>query len=186
MINMLESLLVLVLTVTVAGPVEAGWDPRKTAPEASSAGHSTKVQRVIDDFLRKDPSLKSFLDSAYGYAVFPGIGKGGIGLGGAYGKGEVYEQGEYIGRTSVTQVTFGFQLGGQKYSEIIFFRNVDALNRFTSGNFEFSAQASAVAVTAGASANADYEEDVAVFTMIRGGLMYEASIGGQKFSFSRR
>lgn len=161
----------------------AGWDPRKQGPEVAGA-HSAEAQEVIQAFLDRDPTMKVFFDNAYGYAVFPGIGKGGIVIGGAYGSGEVYEQGQYIGRAKVTQVTIGFQLGGQKYMQLIFFRSKDALDELTSGNFEFSARASAVAVTAGAAADADYEDDVAVFTMIKGGLMYEATIGGQKFSFS--
>ena len=167
----------------LALPAQGGWDPRKQSGDGSGL-KTNKVQATIRAFLDRDPSLQVFFDQAYGYAVFPTVGKGGIGIGGAFGKGEVYEQGQYIGRTSLTQVTIGFQLGGQKYSEIIFFRNRDALNDFTGGNFEFSAQASAIAVTAGASTDADYDNDVAVFTLARGGLMYEAAIGGQKFSFS--
>ena len=127
----------------------------------------------------------AFRAKAYGYAVFPTVGKGGIGIGGAYGTGRVYERGRYIGRSNLAQLTIGFQLGGQAYSEIIFFRDKAALDDFTNGNFELGAQASAVAATAGASADADYSDGVAVFTMAKGGLMYEASIGGQKFSFKR-
>jgi lipid-binding SYLF domain-containing protein len=142
----------------------------------------------------------TFFARSYGYAVFPTIGKGGIGIGGAYGKGRVYEQGNYVGDTSVTQLSIGLQLGGQAYSQIVFFED----NEFTSGNFEFGAQASAVAITAGASAEATttgssagasggkhdattvgkYYKGMAVFTVAKGGLMYEASIGGQKFSYT--
>jgi lipid-binding SYLF domain-containing protein len=145
-----------------------------------------------------------FFDKSYGYAVFPTIGKGGIGIGGAYGKGRVYAGGNYVGDTSMTQVSIGFQLGGQAYSQIIFFEDKRSFDEFTSGNFEFGAQASAVAITAGASAaatttgssagasggknNADtvgkYYKGMAVFTVAKGGLMYEASIGGQKFSYT--
>jgi lipid-binding SYLF domain-containing protein len=142
-----------------------------------------QIRRNLTFLLDKDPSLQAFFDQAYGFAVFPGVGKGGFGIGGAYGRGEVFEQGKLIGYSSLTQLTIGFQLGGQKYSEVIFFRTRAALEDFTRGNFEFSAQASAVAVTAGASTDADYHHDVAVFTMARGGLMYEASIGGQKFGY---
>jgi lipid-binding SYLF domain-containing protein len=144
-----------------------------------------------------------FFDKSYGYAVFPTIGKGGIGVGGAHGKGKVYAEGKYVGDTSMTQVTIGLQLGGQAYSEIIFFEDRAAFDAFTSGNFEFGAQASAVAITAGASAQAGttgttagasttqhdattaakYSNGMAVFTVAKGGLMYEASIGGQKFSY---
>lgn len=146
----------------------------------------------------------SFFDNSYGYAVFPTIGKGGAGIGGARGKGRVYEQGTYIGDSTMTQLTVGFQLGGQVYSQIIFFEDKRALDEFTSGNFEFGAQATAVAITAGASAAASttgtsagvsggkrdaatagaYHKGMATFTVAKGGLMYEASVGGQKFSYT--
>lgn len=138
---------------------------------------------AIARFKRKDPSIQRFFSNAYGYAIFPSIAKGGLGLGGAYGKGEVYAKDSLVGYTSLTQGTIGLQLGGQVYSEIIFFKTQVTLNNFKWGNFEFSAQVSAVAATAGASANADFEEGIAVFTLAKGGLMYEASIGGQKFSY---
>lgn len=145
-----------------------------------------------------------FFNSAYGYAVFPTIGKAGIGLGGAYGEGRVYADGKLTGDTSVTQISIGLQLGGQAYSQIIFFKDKRAWEEFTSGNFEFGAQATAVAITAGVSANAsttgnsagasggkndattagEYYKGMAVFTVAKGGLMYEASIGGQKFSYT--
>jgi lipid-binding SYLF domain-containing protein len=151
----------------------------------------------------------TFFTKSYGYAVFPTIGKGGIGIGGAYGKGRVYTKGNYVGDTSVTQLSVGFQLGGQAYSQIVFFEDKRAFDEFTSGNFEFGAQASAVAITAGASAAATTEgssagasggkhdattttagtgfhKGMAVFTVAKGGLMYEASIGGQKFSYTSK
>ncbi len=145
-----------------------------------------------------------FFQNAYGYAVFPTIGKGGIGIGAGHGKGRVYEQGNYVGDTSMTQLTAGLQLGGQAFSQIIFLENKKAFDDFTSGNFEFGAQASAVAITAGASAGTstagggtagasvdkndastmgNYHNGVAVFTIAKGGLMYEATLGGQKFSY---
>jgi len=131
-----------------------------------------------------DPSLKAFFDSSYGYAVFPNVGKGGMGLGGAHGKGLVYKNGEIVGRTSLTQFTVGFQFGGQVYQQVIFFENDRAYNDFTGGNFELSAQASAIAAAAGVATNAKYRYGVAIFTLGKGGLMYEASVGGQKFSFT--
>jgi lipid-binding SYLF domain-containing protein len=115
--------------------------------------------------------------------VFPGVGKGGVGVGGAYGRGELFEGGKLAGYCTLTQASIGLQLGGQKYTELIFFETKAALDRFKSGNFAFAAQASAVALKSGASANAKYAGGVAVFTMGEAGLMYEASIGGQKFSF---
>jgi lipid-binding SYLF domain-containing protein len=115
--------------------------------------------------------------------VFPTVGKGAVGVGGAYGKGVVYQQGEVVGYCDLSQGTVGLQLGGQAYREIIFFEYKEALDWFKTGNFAFSAQASAVAVNEGASADAKYDRGVAVFTMTKGGLMFEASIGGQKFGY---
>ena len=165
------------------GLAYAGWTPDAERP-ANQGQADSDVAKTIAAFKTKDPGLKKFFDKAHGYAVFPTVGKGGIGIGGAYGEGKVYRQGKYIGTTSLSQLTFGFQLGGQAYSEVIFFGSRAALDKFTAGNFEFSAQASAVAVTAGASADADYDGGLAVFTIAKGGLMYEASVGGQKFSYT--
>ncbi len=147
-----------------------------------------------------------FFQKAYGYAVFPTIGKGGIGIGFAHGSGRVYAGGKYVGDTTMNQATVGAQLGGQAYSQIIFFEDKRAFEEFTSGNFEFGAQATAVAITAGASASAgtsgssagvsggrndaatvgDYYKGMAIFTIAKGGLMYEATIGGQKFKYKPR
>jgi lipid-binding SYLF domain-containing protein len=170
------------------------------------------AQALADDYadtikvFRGAGESGQFFNKCYGYAVFPTIGKGGIAIGGAYGSGRVYAKGIYMGDSSMTQVTFGLQLGGQAYSQIIFFEDKRAFDEFTSGNFEFGVQASAVAITAGASAQAgstgtsasasgtqhaaktaaQYNKGVAVFTVAKGGLMYEASIGGQKFSYKRK
>lgn len=176
--------MVITLLMTLAAPAQAGWNPfRSESSEQDKNVKDPDVAVAITNFRNKDASMKTFFDKAYGFAIFPTVGKGGIGVGGAYGKGEVYAQGKLVGRSSLTQLTFGFQLGGQAYSEIIFFRDQAALRNFQSGNFEFGAQASAVAVTAGASADADYDNGVAIFTLAKGGLMYEASVGGQKFSY---
>lgn len=160
---------------------------------------------TINLFMKAEESGK-FFGNAYGYAVFPTIGKGGVGLGGAYGKGRVYEKGRYIGDTSMTQLSLGFQLGGQGFSQIVFFEHAGALARFTEGEFEFGAEASAVAITLAAGAKAGtggatagasvdkskakvvgaYNNGMAVFTVVKGGLMYEAAIAGQKFRFKRR
>jgi lipid-binding SYLF domain-containing protein len=142
-----------------------------------------EAQQTVDYFLKVDPDLKNFFNNAVGYAVFPGVGKGAAGIGAAHGKGLVYEKGELIGEASMTQITIGFQLGGQSYSELIFFESPATLESFKRGEFALSAQVSAVAAASGASANAKYQRGVAVFTMPRNGLMYEASVGGQKFSF---
>ena len=153
---------------------------------------------------RKAGESSKFFANSYGYAVFPTIGKGGVGIGGAHGSGRVYAKGAYVGDTSMTQLTVGLQLGGQAFSEVIFFEDKRAFDEFTSGNFEFGAQATAVAITAGASAQAtttgnsagasgsknsaktagEYHKGMATFTVAKGGLMYEATIGGQKFSYT--
>jgi lipid-binding SYLF domain-containing protein len=131
----------------------------------------------------KDPGLDKFFTSAAGYAVFPSVGKGAIGVGGAYGKGELFEGGRMTGYCTLTQATIGLALGGQAYTELIFFETQDTLSGFKSGDFAFAAQASAVALKSGASADARYANGVLVFTMPQGGLMFEASIGGQKFKY---
>jgi len=185
MISRTVKQVLILMAFMLAFPVAAGWTPDSENADKQGV-NDAKVSQTIATFKTKDPSLKKFFSKAYGYAVFPTVGKGGIGIGGAYGEGKVYQQGKYIGTTSLSQLTIGFQLGGQAYSEVIFFGSKVALNNFTGGNFEFSAQASAVAVTAGASGDVDYKNGIAVFTVAKGGLMYEASVGGQKFSFTRK
>jgi lipid-binding SYLF domain-containing protein len=142
-----------------------------------------KVENAIAQALKQDPSLQKFFDSAAGYAVFPTVGKGAVGVGGAFGRGELYEGGVSVGYCTLTQASIGLALGGQAYTEIIFFEKPAAVNTFKSGNFAFAAQATAVALKSGVGANAKYADGVAVFTMGEAGLMYEASIGGQKFSY---
>ena len=159
---------------------------------------------TIADF-KEIEVVAPFFESAYGYAVFPTIGKGGLGVGASHGKGQVYQGGTVIGFTSTTDVSVGFQAGGQAYSQIIFFQNADALKEFTTGNFEFGASAEAIAVQAkveasastegkGASASAhktaekattvaEYDNGMAIFTMAKGGLMYAATIKGQKYTY---
>ena len=127
--------------------------------------------------------MQHLFDNAYAYVIFPNVGKGGIGVGGAAGNGIAYEGGKVVGRAKMKQVTIGFQLGGQVYQEVIFFENKAEFDRFKGGNYEFAAQASAVAVTKGASMDVNYKNGVMVFTKEKKGAMYEASIGGQKFSY---
>ncbi|RJG48180.1 YSC84-related protein [Motilimonas pumila] len=157
------------------------------------------VSNTIQDF-RSSPDVNAFFGDAYGYAVFPTVGKGGFGIGGAYGEGVVFKSGKRMGETNLVQLSFGFQAGGQAYSQIVFLQDKRAYDKFTSGNFEFSAQASAVAITVGASAKAStggntagtdekhqtghYVNGMAVFTYAKGGLMYEAALGGQKFNYT--
>lgn len=128
--------------------------------------------------------MKSLFDNSAGYVIFPNVGKGAIGVGGAAGDGIVYEQGKAVGKAKMKQVTVGFQLGGQAYREVIFFENKAALDKFKEGDFELSGQASAVAVTKGASVDAKYRDGIMIFTEEKGGLMYEASVGGQKFGYN--
>ncbi len=149
----------------------------------AAAQDEDEVAEVIQKFQEGDPGMQAWFREAYGYAVFPSVGKGGIGIGGARGSGLVYEQRRLIGKSTLTQVTIGFQLGGQAFSEVIFFKDKTALDDFTRGNFEMGAQVSAVALTAGASADLAYSGGVAVVTATKGGLMYEASVGGQKFDY---
>ena len=159
--------------------------------------------KTIETF-KKSPAVQPFFKNAYGYAVFPTVGKGGFVIGAAYGSGQVYRRGRLTGTTKLFKGTIGFQLGGQAFSEIIFFKNKRSYDDFTSGNFEFDAAASAVAITAGAQVKAgtdgatagasagpatgthaktSYTRGMAVFIHTIGGLMYEAAIGGQKFNF---
>ena len=190
----LRSTLVLLL---LAFPFVGAW--------AEEQDQEAKYADTIKIFEQAGESA-SFFDNSYGYAVFPTIGKAGIGIGGAHGKGRVYAQGKHVGDTSMTQLSIGFQLGAQGYSQIVFFEDQRAFDEFTSGNFEFGAQASAVAITAGVSAGAStagasagasggkhdattagsYHKGMAVFTVAKGGPMYEASLGGQKFSYTAK
>ena len=159
----------------------SGWKPKKVIGNKNIRPYPKTIE-TLDKF-KKISALKPYFKKANGYAIFPNIGKAGIGIGGARGKGEVFEKGRVIGSTTVTQLSIGLQLGGQAFSQIIFFKEKKDLERFTQGNFEFGASASAALITEGANASADYNDGVAVLTFSKGGLMYEASIGGQKFSF---
>ncbi len=158
----------------LAGSANA-WDP------AEIENMDAKAQEAKAAMLSDDSSMQRFFDSAAAYVVIPTVGKAGIGVGGARGTGLLYEGGKPTAKVTLTQLTIGFQWGGQAYSEFIFFQNQAALDDFKRGNYELGAQASAVAVTAGVSADAAYDGGVAIFTRAKGGLMYEASVGGQKF-----
>ncbi len=167
-------------------------------PPAFAESDAEADKKAMDAFLQSDV-VQKFNKSAYAYAIFPTVGKGGLGIGGAHGKGRVYKNGKKMGDSSMTQLSIGFQAGGQAYRQVIFFEDKRAYDEFTSGNFEFSAQAEAIAITSsagasagteGKSASADagqadtkYRKGMIVFTMGKGGLMYQASIGGQKYNF---
>lgn len=157
----------------------------------AQAQSDKKSEKIIKDaeeakaaFLKDDPSLENLFSSSYGYIILPNVGKGGLGVGGASGNGVAFEKGKRIGFARMTQVTIGFQAGGQSYSELVFFETSEAFERFKSNKVEMSAQVSAVAAAAGASADAKYVDGVMVFTRTKGGLMYEASVGGQQFKFT--
>jgi len=135
------------------------------------------------EFLKKDPMMKSLFQNSAGYIIFPNIGKGAVGVGGATGNGILFEKGKAVGKANMSQLTVGAQAGGKVYSEVIFFESQDALRSLKEGKFEFTGQVSAVAVTSGVSANIKYREGVLVFTQEKGGLMYEAALGGQKFTY---
>jgi lipid-binding SYLF domain-containing protein len=158
---------------------------------ATAAAHAAETDseliananRTIATFEKADPSLTAFLQRAPGYVVFPKVGKAGLGIGGAHGDGVVYEQGKPVGKAELTQVSVGAQAGAQKYGELIVFETQANLAKFMQGKFAFAGQVSAVAVKSGASANARFTNGVAVFTEAEGGLMLEASVGGQKFSY---
>lgn len=170
----------LILSVAALTSVSAQAALARTGHELEA-----KTEKTIGAFERKDPSIAALFEKSYGYAVFPRIAKGGAGIGAARGKGLVYEKGALIGEASIIQVTVGLELGGEVYSQVIFFENEAALTRFKQNNFEFAAHATGVAVTAGAGAQYQFDS-VAVYTMARRGGMIEAAIGGQKFHFTPR
>jgi lipid-binding SYLF domain-containing protein len=158
---------------------------------AALKAQDDKDNKILEDskqaraeFIKSDGLMQNLFDNSYGYVIFPNVGKGAIGVGGAAGNGIVFEGGKEIGSAKMKQVSVGFQFGGQAYREVIFFENKEALDRFKQNKFEFAAQVSAVAATSGASANVKYNDGVMVFTQEKAGRMYEASVGGQKFSYT--
>ena len=167
----------LALSMALTATLTQAWQPDASDKLELSVANALLIAK------QKDPLIAKWFDAAYAYAVFPKVGKGGFVIGGAYGKGIVIRGDETLGTTSLTQGTIGFQIGGQVYSQYIMFRDETALNHFRRGNFEMGAQVSAVAITLGASADANYDGGVAIFTLARGGLMAEASVGGQKFKY---
>lgn len=170
--------LLLTLLLTLVTSIPSLAQSKQKVEEIRADAREAK-----EEFLKADWKMEKHFNEAYGYVIFPNVGKGAIGIGGAAGNGVAYEQGAEVGMAKLTQVSIGFQWGGQAYREVIFFENKAAMDDFKANKVELSAQASAVAATAGASADANYKEGVMVFTMQKGGLMYEASVGGQKFKF---
>ncbi len=167
------TLVVTLLLVFTANAQVSRWNPEL----------ENEAKEALSTILKKTPKLESFKNEAYRYAVFPRITKAAIGVGGAAGNGIVYKDQIAVGKAHVKQATVGIQFGGQQYVEVIFFENEETFEKFTNGKLKFDAQASAVALKAGASIDAAYQDGVAVFTATKGGLMYEASIGGQHFKY---
>ncbi|RKX35346.1 MAG: hypothetical protein DRP71_04015 [Verrucomicrobia bacterium] len=194
------SLSALIIGLTGCGPKNAPKSIIDEAQKIQEPEDRELVVAALSDFLESEV-VGPFFDSSYGCAIFPSVGKGGLGIGAASGGGWIFREGDLVAITRMTQVTIGFQAGGQLFSQIIFFENAEAYGAFAKGDFEFGAQASAVAITAGASASTgtqgggtsgagsaqsktEYTDGMAIFTRAKGGLMYEASIGGQKFSYT--
>lgn len=157
----------------------------KTAPEKPEAKAVllAEVQEAVAVFKAKDPSIDRFFNQSYGYAVLPKVFKGGFLVGGAFGRGEVYEKGAMVGYCSMSQATLGFSFGGEYFREIVFFRDKEDLDKFKTEEYTFAAQVTGVALSAGAAAKADYKAGMAVFIATDTGLMVDASLGGQKFNF---
>jgi lipid-binding SYLF domain-containing protein len=181
--NVLESKKSLLLVVFVSFVFSistlaqaGGWNPELLRDSKDA----------LNKMIKEIPKLESFKNKAYGYVVFPTVTKVGIGIGGAAGTGVVFKSGTETGTAKLKQASIGLQLGGQQYSEAIFFENKKSFDHFINGNLKFDAQASAVAIKKGASIDASYVDGVAVFTRTKGGLMYEASLGGQHFSYKKK
>jgi lipid-binding SYLF domain-containing protein len=168
------SLIIAMLVVAFAGEALAADD---------KAELTAAVKEASAELVKKDEGLKDIMQKAKGYVIFPSVGKGGLGVGAAAGTGQLLEKGKVMGEAKLRQVSVGLQAGGQAYIELICFEDQTSLDNFKKGNFEFSAQVSAVAVTAGVAKNAKYEKGIMVLTLAKGGLMYEASVGGQKFKY---
>ena len=174
------------LTVITLGLVALGFAGcGGTAPQTEEKKDAliAEAEAAQATMQAADSSLEEFLNKANAYVVFPNVGKGGFIAGGAFGRGAVYKGGRVVGYATIEQATIGLQAGGQNFAELIAFENEEAYNRFTSNRFELTAQASAVALKAGAAAAAKYTNGVAIFTHTKGGLMAEAAVGGQRFTF---
>jgi len=174
----MKSILKLILPLALlasSATAFGSWDPTEVQDR------DAKAQEAIATFKERDPTIQRFFDAASGYVVIPTVGKAGFGIGGARGKGLLYENGEITALVTMSQLSFGFQWGGQAYSEFIFFEDAETLENFKRGNYEMGAQVSAVAIKSGVSADTNFNNGMAIFTQAKGGLMYEASVGGQKF-----
>jgi len=177
---MIKTFAITVLTFIVFSTVET------ISGQVSKNDYSVeiaKAEQTRKDFLKTDPGLQHFFDNSYGFAILPNVGKGGLVVGGAHGKGIVFEDGKPVGVTEMTQVTIGGQIGGKSYAEIIFFKSKSEYKVFITGRYEVAVSLSAVALDYGVSNNLAYSNGVAIVTKDNGGLMAEATVGGQKFSY---
>ena len=168
--------------MTVAGLTLPGCS---TAPptEETRQNLNDEARTSLNEMKRADPSLNDFLNRGFAYAIFPSVGAGGVGAGGAYGRGQVFQGDRFLGYTDLSQGTVGLELGGRTYSELIVFKDQNAFEDFQHNKLQLAAQAAAIALKAGASTTANFSQGVAVFTRPTGGLMFDASIGGQQFTF---
>lgn len=174
----------LMLAMSLAGLVACGGTSPQSDEDKSAL--ESDCQAARKDFQAADAGLKKWFDTAHGYAIFPNVGKGGLIVGGAHGRGQVYEKGAMIGWSTMTEASIGLQAGGQAFREVIFFKDASSFKNFKEGNFELAANASAVAASKGASTTTDYSNGVAIFTVAKGGLMAEAAVAGQKFKFETK
>ncbi len=181
----------VLIALAVGVPAASAFARESSATSTTEKSGSNAWRGLVGEaestataFREADPSLSRFFSDSVGYAIFPRVGKGAVGIGGAYGRGVLFERGEPTGRSTLTQVTIGPQLGGEAYSEVVFFETPAALARFKKSEYAMAAQVGAVVAASGASANARYAQGVAVFTLPRSGLMAEASVGGQRFAFT--
>jgi len=172
--QIMTTLLILLVSITMNAQV-GGWNPELISDS----------EEALQTMLEKTPKLKSFYNESFGYTIFPKVTKAGIAFGGAFGKGMVFKDHQVVGSSKLKQASIGLQFGGQQYSEVIFFENKDAFEKFTNGKMKFDGQASAVVLKEGASIDMAYQDGVAVFTQTKGGIMYEASIGGQHFKYEQ-
>jgi lipid-binding SYLF domain-containing protein len=172
---------VLLLGLSTASADEGGAEEKQAEQKQDEL--SVQVQQIKKDWQAKDDTFNAALDKAYGYAIFPEVGKGGFIVGASHGKGEVYEKGKLIGRVKMTQTTVGAQVGGQTFAQVILFKNKKALDRFKQSLFEGSAAATAIGGKRGAAAASKYKDGVAIMVLPLKGAMAEAAVGGQKFKF---
>lgn len=170
--QIIMALVAFIVSITMNAQV-GGWNPELIK----------NSNEELQTMLEKNQKLESYYNESFGYVVFPKITKAGIAIGGAVGKGVVYKNHQVVGVSKLKQASLGLQFGGQQYSEVIFFENEASFENFTNGKLKFDGQASAVALKEGASINISYQDAVAVFTLTKGGLMYEASLGGQHFKY---